>query len=923
MRPLHLTLSGFTAFRQHTELDFEGLDLFAVVGPTGSGKSSLLDAITFALYGQTARLGATGLDALISQGERALSVSLTFELPAETGPQVYRVARSKGRKTAENETRLEHRQPDGRWKDLAPGAGQRVVSARIQELLGLDFRTFARSVLLPQGEFARLLHGTGKERQDLLGELMGLDSVRAMHRYAGEQAKALSFELSSLHALLENEYAGVSPASVRELRGARATLAEKLDTWQDEREEVMAGLTRWQNIAGLWQSREDLQRRLSVQQGRQAEVERGSERAAQARRVAGILPLIDREGRARIALEREESEWQGAQAQAQQAEQAAAQAQAAQQQAQAAEAQIPELEARAEALRDAEALAARLHRAGGTPEHRHPQPLPWDEDAHAAAKADADRLDKLRLESVQLKAEQVSWQADQERQKAELALLERRTAELERSKEEGLERADTLKSAKARLEQLRTEAGLAAYHAALKEGEPCPLCGSTVHALPPSPEHLSRQLDEQARQVQALENDLVERRGEFAALKEEIKSLTAQTEKRRSDLTDWEAQLKQREQDNRAATERIAGNPAEQVARLLAGLAEQVRSFGPHPAAERQKAQAHITDIRRSLTATTQALAEASSAAAAAQATLRSAEANAAARRAEAQEAAQELSSALQASGLSSEAAKAAALPESEITALEQAAQSWQAGLDTLSAQEAALSEQLSAALAGAEYDPQALPGLSARLHTLDAQIAAGRSEAGRLEAHEKSAAERLARKEEIEAQTVGLSERMDTWKTLANSLKANEFQQFLLAEVEANLLTGAGHILHDISDGRYRLTLDGGDYAVQDLWNGGETRGVKTLSGGETFLASLSLAIALSDYLAGNRILGALFLDEGFGTLDPQALEAVAGALENLRTQGRMVGVVTHVESLSERLPTQLLVSKSIAGSTVMRLES
>lgn len=101
MRPLSLELQGFTAFRQHTTLDFSDLELFALVGPTGSGKSSLLDAMTFALYGTTPRLGSTGLDALISQGERGLSVSLTFEVGGET----YRVARSKGRRQAENEVR--------------------------------------------------------------------------------------------------------------------------------------------------------------------------------------------------------------------------------------------------------------------------------------------------------------------------------------------------------------------------------------------------------------------------------------------------------------------------------------------------------------------------------------------------------------------------------------------------------------------------------------------------------------------------------------------------------------------------------------------------------------------------------------------------------------------------------------------------
>lgn len=203
-----------------------------------------------------------------------------------------------------------------------------------------------------------------------------------------------------------------------------------------------------------------------------------------------------------------------------------------------------------------------------------------------------------------------------------------------------------------------------------------------------------------------------------------------------------------------------------------------------------------------------------------------------------------------------------------------------------------------------------------------DAALAAARERAGSLAEQERAGRERLSRKAEIEAQAADAARTFDTWQTLTNSLKANEFQQFLLAEVEAQLLTRAGLLLHEISDGRYRLALADGDYVVQDLWNAGEVRGVKTLSGGETFLASLSLAIALSDYLAGNKILGALFLDEGFGTLDPQALEAVANALESLRTQGRMVGIVTHVESLSERLPSRLLVTKSVAGSSVQRLD-
>ncbi|UFA50651.1 AAA family ATPase [Deinococcus radiophilus] len=921
MKPLHLTVSGFTAFRQHTEIDFEGLDLFALVGPTGSGKSSLLDAMTFALYGQTARLGSTGMDALISQGERALSVALTFELHTEQGPQVYRVARSKGRRTAENETRLEQREGE-RWKGLAQGGGQRAVNAQIQALLGLDFRTFTKSVFLPQGEFSRLLHGTGKERQELLGELMGLQTVKDMHRYASDRAKELQFQLGSQHSVLENEYAGVTEEAVQQLRQQRTELAAQLDRWQDEREDAHVRLEGLKTVAALWQSREDAGRKLSVQQGRRAEIKRGAERAAQARRVAGILPLIDREGRARIAAERAESELRAAQAEVTQAAQALTQAQTAQEQAQAAEAQIPELEARAEYLRDAEALAARLKRAGGTPDHRHPQPLDWDEDGHAAAKADAEKLDKLKLERVQLSSRRAALDASTERLRADRELLATRKAQQARIMQDGKDAATRLERAAADHQAAQARAGLAAYAQDLQDGQPCPLCGQSVDAahLPSHPDtaevqRLRLALDAAGR----LRDDL---RGQYREITAELGVLQKDLERREAEVSDTREQLAQDEADNKVAAERISGDPADLVSRLLASLAAQVRSFGPNPVAERQKAVAQISDIRRRLSAAVQAVATASSGHAAAAATLSAAQAGAEARRAEAQEAVQELSAALDQADLSADRAKAAALPEGEIAALEQAAQTWQAGLGSLQTQVDDLSAQLTQALAGQEYDPQALPQLAQTLQALDARISQGRSDAGRLEGQERTAAERLERKRAIEAQTKELSAGMDTWRTLTNSLKANEFQQFLLAEVEANLLTGAGHILHEISDGRYRLTLDGHDYAVQDLWNAGEMRGVKTLSGGETFLASLSLAIALSDYLAGNKILGALFLDEGFGTLDPQALEAVATALENLRTQGRMVGVITHVESLSQRLPSQLLVTKSVAGSSVMRLE-
>ncbi|TDE87614.1 AAA family ATPase [Deinococcus sp. S9] len=909
MRPLSLELQGFTAFRQHTTLDFSDLELFALVGPTGSGKSSLLDAMTFALYGTTPRLGSTGLDALISQGERGLSVSLTFEVGGET----YRVARSKGRRQAENEVRLERRE-EGRWVNLSDG-GTKAVNDRIRRVVGLDFRTFARSVLLPQGEFSRLLHGTGKERQALLGELMGLDHVKAMHAFAGERAKEFKHTLGSLHALLEGEYADVTEAAVRALRAERETVEAEAEHLQDTREQLQGQVNRLRVLEGVWTTREDTARRLGILEARAANVREGAERAARARRVAGVLPLLDAAERARIAAAREAEEARRAAEAEAVARRAVEAAEAALEAAREAEARIPELEARADALREAEADAARLRRAGGTPQTTHPSPLPWDEDAHFAAREAAQKLEKLRQERIQLEAQKAALEAGRERQKAEQAQQQTLQQEQRRVEREGKQAKADHDRAQAEWQAARLTAGLSAYRAHLHVGEPCPLCGQTVRVLPQAS---AVDLAALERQVTALQGTLENRRLRYKEIGLELVNLNKSIEARSAELADWEAALEQRELDLRQLEAQISGDPHDLALRLLAGLAQRVRAAGPDPARERQKRLVEIKSIRDRLNEAQTALARAQSAHAASAATLTSARNAAGSRSREAQDAQTALEEALAALGLDAAQARAAALPEADIAALEQAARSHAAQVEQLKVQLAELDRQL-----GLEpFDPAQLRQAERDLIATDAALSRVRERAGSLAEQERSARERLGRKAEIEARAKDLAAKLDTWQTLTNTLRANEFQQYLLAEVEARLLTGAGALLYEISDGRYRLALENGEYVVQDLWNAGETRGVKTLSGGETFLASLSLAIALSDYLAGNKILGALFLDEGFGTLDPQALEAVAGALENLRTQGRMVGVVTHVESLSERLPSRLVVTKSVAGSSVQRLD-
>ena len=141
MRPIKLELQGFTSFRERCEIDFSKLDLFAITGPTGAGKSSLLDAITYALYGRTERLGKSGRELISSD---APAMQLTFEFKA--GPEVYRIFRRV--KPATATVRLEKKEPDGSWTSLTSAI--KHMEEEIVRLVGLEFDAFTRAVILPQ-----------------------------------------------------------------------------------------------------------------------------------------------------------------------------------------------------------------------------------------------------------------------------------------------------------------------------------------------------------------------------------------------------------------------------------------------------------------------------------------------------------------------------------------------------------------------------------------------------------------------------------------------------------------------------------------------------------------------------------------------------------------------------------------------------
>ena len=157
-----------------------------------------------------------------------------------------------------------------------------------------------------------------------------------------------------------------------------------------------------------------------------------------------------------------------------------------------------------------------------------------------------------------------------------------------------------------------------------------------------------------------------------------------------------------------------------------------------------------------------------------------------------------------------------------------------------------------------------------------------------------------------------------ETYRTLSKDLQIDKFQAYILEHFEQELVAQATVLLRDLTDNRYALKYEKKQYWVEDYWSGGEPRRVETLSGGETFATSLSLALALSEKLSKGAKLGSLFIDEGFGTLDAETLESVAQVLESLREQERLVGVISHVPVLGERLGTEIKVEKYPEGSKI-----
>nr|WP_277621123.1 SMC family ATPase [Thermus arciformis] len=936
-----MELEGFGPYREKQEVDFSEVELFAITGPTGSGKSTLLDAIAFALYGRVPRVGRNVKD-LVHPAASEARVRLTFAV----GERLYRVERVRGKKS---EARLFE------GERLVPLEGLEDVNRALEGLLGLSYEAFTRALLLPQGEFDRFLKGEAKERRQLLMDLFELSRLKRAREKAAKERDRLKEEKDRL----EGELRGLQEATPEALEA----LGEALEALRREEEDLKGEKRR---LEGALKEAEGLLERVrerSLLEARRArllterpEIDDLRHRLRKAEEAARALPLWERRRRWAEALGK--------------TEEALSQA----------EGRLEELEAQVQALAfDPEALKEARERlqegqglkalealwrkvAPAFPEGLEGVPLPPGApdpeglerllEEEASLQRARELLRRLEERKASLKEAQEALSALERQGKAQREEVEGLKARLQGAWAHRLAQVEAaLAGLKAEeealreaLEALRREErrlGLLAYHDLLRPGEPCPLCGGVVHRVPERPS--GRDLEGERKGLLDRLGALERRRGGLLAEREALlgllgearpEPLPADPKALEEDLRKAEERLSHLREAYREGKGRVQALLEEvqalkdQVAREGLGTLDEVEA---RLSALKEEKAALAAGLYRHLEEKTGGLGVERHLKAL-EARVRELEAREGrqksleeevhrlqseisalkARKEEQAQALEEAQAAVQ--GLMpEEEARAFALPEEARQALEARVQAHEKEWEEVEARLRALPPLPPVSPAEAEKEVKALreglEALAARLQDLGKEIGAKEVQ---LEGLRKD----LKRRQALEARLAEVVREMALWEKLAWDLQENNFPEYLLDLKQKDLLARADGFLAHLSGGRYRLRVQGGEYGVLDLWTEAE-RPVKTLSGGESFLASLSLALALSEELSRGR-LGALFLDEGFGTLDPETLEAVAGVLEALPTRGRLVGIVTHVEALAERLPARLRVRKHPSGSRV-----
>ncbi|MBI1752139.1 MAG: SMC family ATPase [Acidobacteria bacterium] len=1010
MKPLHLALEAFGPYAARQELDFSDLKdqaFFLIHGPTGAGKTSILDGISYALYGETSggQRETRDLRSHFAAADTPTRVTFDFAL----GGRRYRVARSPEQQVP--------KQRGGGTKKQAYTAnlwelkeGQEIplatekptlVDPKVAELIGFKADQFRQVVLLPQGRFQEFMLAGSTERQAILQTLFQTSRYARLAIALTEEEKALKEAIRGTQAEIKHRLAQADVASVEALPALleqASELAERLLQEQAQAgQELEAASAAWmegarsaERLAEEASARaelEQIQAQSRINDARRTELDR-------ARRCESVLPAAERLEAVLARIRAQEAEEAALAEAAERAKEALASAEGAVAEAEQHEVRREELRRAIGRLRDLEPKLEALEKAR--------------QEAREAALGRGRFGDLAEEQKRRLEA------AKQELSRARLAQQDARTDAAQEANREGmlffvrkrrtqredLERSlEELARAKASLDavmetQLAAQKAVQAArerhraiqerrlaaHAArlakdLRPGEACPVCGSGTHPHPALPSGdlpdeqdvrlamelqedaetaLARAQDATASRSAAVEiarsrrQDLIEALGEHAdvsletlvVLESRHKDELDRSRAASANLDAIERQMQQAEEARNQAEAKLseihqrlhdlmvqeAGAKA-RMEMLETDLLQELRVPGAL-STQRREAEQALEASEAQLAAARAAREPARAAALTADTALAIHRKHLEAIRTESWSLSEAFDGTLAAAHFHDreDFQRARRAPE-DIQALGEAVERFAADL-AAATQRLEQARQLAEGLSAPD-----LPTLLSAREAAQARFAQTSEAQGRAHS-EREALDRLeADLRRLSDDTLRQDRRYKAAASLARVARGDDgdrisFERHVQGAILDEVLVSASERLRIMSKQRYalrRATLStdqrkagGLQLEITDTHTG-RSRAVSSLSGGEGFQASLALALGLSDVVqrhAGGIRLDTVFIDEGFGSLDPEALDLALRTLEDLNQGGRLVGLISHLEEVKARIPARLEVTPGPGGS-------
>ncbi len=848
MRPQRLRLKGFRSWADEATISFDGRGLVGIVGPNGAGKSSLFDAVTYALYGRTVTAGAR-TRRLINQNLDVASVDLTFACEG----RAWRVVRTMRRRGGTDVGLYTAPTADGPW-EAAAGVDPlaRTVTRRVEDLVGVDFDGFQRSVLLAQGQFDLFLSAAPAERDQILKRVFGYDRVVARIRAA---ARAAADEHGTEAARLQTE-------AVR--LGARidsdADIGRRLNEARSRHQHFAERGRRLARIAAPW---ETVSRRLS---DTDRAVRQWAADAARIRQLADTTAGLH--------------QWA------------------------ADVSRVEDAVSRLGAARGVyRAATERADRAVADLETVDPEPL----EATGRAVADLERVDRELAAAAEETADARAREAAS-RQARDCAAVEAEEAAAAASSA-----AAAANTADLRVSRLRarvraaqdTEAAAARIRAALADGSQCPVCYNPVGTAPAEPHHPDSDSDGDSARLAALETEY-----------DRLRRRQHTTERAAADTRGRLAAARADTDTHRRAARRAAAREQSLADRRAATVGTLTRMWGNNwrDAWQTRKAEhsRHRDERDRALAAERAARTALSRREAAHQQTV-----------ADADRAARTLRTAAERAGFRWE-------PPTHPGRMTEAAEQF---TDRHRRALAATDRRCRAARRRSRAARRLLdvwreqvgigPGVDLAHETVRVATETAHWQQT-VRGHEQAAADlEEARRQLTAVETLHENRQsaLHDARQVARDMTDSRFVKYLLDEHRARLIDAASRWLTELTDGRYQFADDNGTISVADQSNAGNVRAASGLSGGEKFLSSLALAMALTETVTadGSR-LGAFFLDEGFGTLDPEHLDLAMRGVETVAARtGTLALVVSHVPDMRARIDDLIVLERGPSGSTVL----